>query len=1550
MENKPNKQLFDNQLSVYLFIVLGVVLLQALILSYLANQVIDFRLLLSAAMSVLTVALLTIIIFSPLAKTRQFIDFQTQRIKEIAEKSQNDLQTAQQNFQFLSQQHQKSQQLLVDYTQNTDLESICRYATQLLDASGLSLWAFEQNELKTIFAFRENKILQVADNVPFSLAQFNELPKFVARNFNHSSLQNFVLKKHLQLPAGILVGLNGKESQHLLVLFEYQNARILSQNQEQTAAYLASAIVLDKKIKNTIQNSNFLSQKNTLIRKAIRNQEIGMAIFVLHTPLQEINKEAAFHILENPNTIYLEEYSNGFLKNLGYHHLADSTNLSDFFEKMAYPKLLPKFFENKVQNLLEEVILENSQEEKRYFSIFLSPILENQQLIGWVHWQQDITNLVVSGEEQSNKLRKSRAYQKILQKLAEADGEKFWQNTPLLSETLEQIAHVVGFSQTSFWKVQNETIQSFLKYKHEFRQVSAIQEKLILPFSLDEYKYQVLYNDNLENLDLSNFDSLYKEKFGQKSWLLLPIHLQNKAVMLFLGESEKTIFLNDETRSLLTSFARQLGTFLQNRQSRLEADFLKYKTETHKNYLQSFGYGVAIFELKQPISLDLPYEQQVEALCEAFVADCNPALEKMMGLEKDSILNKKMQFFPFKNNPDDTQQLIGKIVEKAYKLSDTENFEVDTEGQKVQYLKNFTCLIKQNQLKGIWYEQHAIGILNEETQAKFESEERLRLLAESQEAISILLSEQGEWLYFPNSFARKFGYQANEIARKQLSDFLPAEQWQKIWDEVLSNPSFSMTYKTQFLKGNGTWAWVKLDFYYQSYKGIAVNISDITEQTEWQNAAFRRERRWEQLGKVQKEWAIIDDTKKVVFANEHFAKRKTENFIDVLLDSEKENFEIFLENLPQKNTIILRLSNQKRHVLTAFDLRENEFVNGIYVLLDDIENELAEKERLFHKSEFFESLAQTTQQAWGLLDEKGNFVYVNPIFSSITEFESNEIQKKNIFELAAAESFGESLKVFEKVFAEKNTQSASLYLQTKTEKKIFVEAYFSYLLDNQEVRGVLFEFRELTSQKEIFDKLADNEQRLRVLSDSSHQMLGLATDYGKWLYQNREAAWLAYSQKEWTMPFDEAIVHPESVHAARQMWQKALAGDTVSEILRLNRNGNWTEIKCHLQSIRTEGKNFLVADFEDISEKIWQQGEIVWLHEQIENLTKNNAEELQKQDQEAKWQIAQQKADFEQVLNNKEADLQLTKQTNQEKVQTILHQHEQNIADLQAQKTALLEKLEKDKNLIISSLEEKIDQLYQSLRFSEQSAVLGRQIASISDSLHLPLQETARRFEPLRFYLNDLEELLNKYQEISPDVSLAEKLQEINYLKEIIGYSDLFSRSYQVLENQVNRIHLSSQTADYLKKLAFLSDQKQAILLSDLLEIVIHILAKKLEKIELVKKYAQQKPIEVSPAQIAQVFIHLLSNAAEAMPEGGYLFITILEQAEKVFVSIKDTGIGIATEIEQKIGLPFVSSKAEHLGLGLFFSKKIMENHHAQLFVKAQNKDGTECSLVFNTK
>jgi PAS domain S-box-containing protein len=114
---------------------------------------------------------------------------------------------------------------------------------------------------------------------------------------------------------------------------------------------------------------------------------------------------------------------------------------------------------------------------------------------------------------------------------------------------------------------------------------------------------------------------------------------------------------------------------------------------------------------------------------------------------------------------------------------------------------------------------------------------------------------------------------------------------------------------------------------------------------------------------------------------------------------------------------------------------------------------------------------------------------------------------------------------------------------------------------------------------------------------------------------------------------------------------------------------------------------------------------------------------------------------------------------------------------------------------------------------------------------------------------------------------------------------------------------------------------------------------------EVIKEYGDIPPVECLPSQLNQVFMNLMVNAAQAMPEGkrGTIHLRCGRSGDEVWVEVADDGAGISDADLRKIFDPFFTTKpvGKGTGLGLSLSYGIVEKHGGRIDVKSTERVGT---------
>lgn len=208
-------------------------------------------------------------------------------------------------------------------------------------------------------------------------------------------------------------------------------------------------------------------------------------------------------------------------------------------------------------------------------------------------------------------------------------------------------------------------------------------------------------------------------------------------------------------------------------------------------------------------------------------------------------------------------------------------------------------------------------------------------------------------------------------------------------------------------------------------------------------------------------------------------------------------------------------------------------------------------------------------------------------------------------------------------------------------------------------------------------------------------------------------------------------------------------------------------------------------------------------------------------------------------------------------------------------------------------------------------------------------------------------ELLNS---ITPIRSICQNLEDL------VEQDSLSTEDLEDIKNSVQTMlrrsdHLQKFVEGYRKLAMLPSPKKEKAELQHLVDNCIQTMNPLFKKnnIEVTNAVAPNILINVDSQQIEQVIINLLTNSINALENSNLKQISISAEAKnnRIFIKVSDSGKGIEKEIEEKIFLPFFTTRTEGAGIGLTLSKNIIEAHGGYISHKRENNTTVfEISLV----
>ena len=107
-----------------------------------------------------------------------------------------------------------------------------------------------------------------------------------------------------------------------------------------------------------------------------------------------------------------------------------------------------------------------------------------------------------------------------------------------------------------------------------------------------------------------------------------------------------------------------------------------------------------------------------------------------------------------------------------------------------------------------------------------------------------------------------------------------------------------------------------------------------------------------------------------------------------------------------------------------------------------------------------------------------------------------------------------------------------------------------------------------------------------------------------------------------------------------------------------------------------------------------------------------------------------------------------------------------------------------------------------------------------------------------------------------------------------------------------------------------------------------------------------QPPYSLDFQQLRQVLVNLIKNAAEAMPAGGTITLSVQRRPPNLEIKVADTGEGMPPDVVENIFTPYFTTKAKGSGLGLAISRNIVRAHNGELAVESRPGKGTVFTIL----
>lgn len=265
----------------------------------------------------------------------------------------------------------------------------------------------------------------------------------------------------------------------------------------------------------------------------------------------------------------------------------------------------------------------------------------------------------------------------------------------------------------------------------------------------------------------------------------------------------------------------------------------------------------------------------------------------------------------------------------------------------------------------------------------------------------------------------------------------------------------------------------------------------------------------------------------------------------------------------------------------------------------------------------------------------------------------------------------------------------------------------------------------------------------------------------------------------------------------------------------------------------------------------------------------------------------------------------------------------------------------------LNALNVRLDEINNKLLQSEKLASLGQLAAGVAHEINNPIGYVSSNLNSLSGYVNDLLAIGAAYEAVEKSLSSSMPLafQQVNQLKKESDYSFIVSDIRHLLDESREGLERVRKIVQDLKDFSRVGSAGwQRANLHQGLESTLNIVWNEIKyKAEVDRQYGDLPEVYCIPSQINQVFMNLLTNAAQAIEVRGHIVLRSGREEHTVWFEVEDDGGGISPENLTHIFEPFYTTKpvGQGTGLGLSLSWGIIQRHHGKVEVRSTYGQGT---------
>jgi two-component system NtrC family sensor kinase len=641
-------------------------------------------------------------------------------------------------------------------------------------------------------------------------------------------------------------------------------------------------------------------------------------------------------------------------------------------------------------------------------------------------------------------------------------------------------------------------------------------------------------------------------------------------------------------------------------------------------------------------------------------------------------------------------------------------------------------------------------------------------------------------------------------------------------------------------------------------------------------------------------------------------------------------------------------------LLTADTIRDEEGNTiGYEGLMIDVTERKSMEGRIREATRRFQKIAEMGDDGIIVIDEGNRVIFANSMASELTGYLSEELSEMKFTDLLDVRDKKFLAEMHDQVELDESkrvcTEMDILTADGKTK-----DAEVCITIARPEVGGIFtyVYLRDITERKRFERDLKTSEEKYRNLFESVRHGLFISSKEGRFLDCNQALLdMLGYGDKEEFLQIDIArdlYVNPKDRRRFQKLTEKeGYVKDFEVDFKR--KNGETFTILLTAHALR--GADGEVIGYEglniDISQRKNMERELREANEFLSNLIESSVDGIIVTDMKGNILIFNTGAErilgyqSEEVIGKMNVRELYAPEAAQVVMQKVRSPDHGEVGKLDFLRIVLRNKwgewidgdlsaslIYDDRGNEIGSIgifkdlrerlkmEEKLRETQLQLLQSEKLAAMGRLTSQIAHELNNPIYGIMNTLELLKTEI-PAESKRRKLLEMS--------LSETERLSEMLRNMLSFSKPEE--------------------------EARQPVDVNELLQGIVIFIDKQMREtnIDIETRFGEEVPkVMGSTNQLKQVFLNIIRNAKEAMPQGGILSLETLREDTRVLVHIKDTGVGISGKIRDKIFDAFFTTKHEvkGVGLGLSVCYGIIKDHGGEIRVESEEGKGSTFSVI----